>query len=99
MHFLPPLHLRSLSSLVACVGFTSVCCFAQPMFLPVESTPYDNQMTLVQPVLSYISYGVEDMVSMMIVNRWITKLRRIPYRYSRQWETPFEVNVARAADC
>src|ERR1700730_2159855 len=81
MLFPSPLRLKCLSSLVAYIGFTSVCCFAQPMFLPVESTPYDNQMTRVQPVLSSVSDLAEDQVSLMVVNQWITKLRRIPYRY------------------
>ena len=29
----------------------------------------------------------------------MNNLREIPYRYSKQWQTPHEVNVTRRADC
>lgn len=95
----PSLPLRHLSWLVACAGLASGCCFAQPVFFPVEATPYDNQMARVQPVLGSIGSEPIDGVSLTIVNQWMTKLRRLPYRYSKQWQTPFEVNAASAADC
>ncbi|MEP7014592.1 MAG: transglutaminase domain-containing protein [Verrucomicrobiota bacterium] len=29
----------------------------------------------------------------------MSKLRQIPYRYSKQWQTPVEVSITRRADC
>jgi predicted transglutaminase-like cysteine proteinase len=97
---LSPLRLRRcLSSLVACAGITATYCFAQSIFYPVESTPYDNQMARVQPVLASSGGAPAEEVSLAIVNRWINKLRRVPYRYSKQWMTPFEVSTTKTADC
>ena len=40
-----------------------------------------------------------DGVSFALVNEWMIELRAMPYRYSREWRTPSEVEAARAADC
>ena len=77
----------------------SACCFGQPVLSPVESTPYDNQMARIQPVLLSTSVQPAEEISMPMVNQWMKKMRRLPYRYSKQWQTPFEVTTARAADC
>lgn len=77
----------------------SASCFGQPVLSPVESTPYDNQMARIQPVLWSTSSQTADEISMAAVNQWMKKMRRLPYRYSKQWQTPFEVTTARAADC
>ena len=95
-----PCRRTCLSSLIACIGFvSSVWCFGQPTFFPVESTPYDRQMGRVQPVLVSLSSQPADEISWATVNQWMTKLNRLPYRYSKQWQTPFEVSATKAADC
>lgn len=97
---LPSLCLKKiLSSLAVCLGFTSVCCSAQPMFFAVKSTPYDRQMARVRPVLTCVASHSAGGIPLATVNQWMNTLRAIPYRYSRQWQTPSEVNAARAADC
>lgn len=78
------------------VASTSV---ARPILFAVESTPYDRQMLRVQPVLAAADAQVADEVSLAIVNQWMSRLRRIPYRYSKQWQTPTEVGLSRMADC
>ena len=90
---------RCLLPLLACIGLTSPCCFAQPTFFPVESTPYDHQMLRVQPVLVAVGTNPAGKVSVAVVNQWMNKLRRIPYRYSKQWQTPREVGITKMADC
>jgi hypothetical protein len=91
---------RCLSSLVLCAGFIAIPGFAQPIFLMMEeSTPYDRQMTRVLPVIAAPSYAEADQVSLQMVNLWMIKLRKIRYRYSREWKTPAEVKLERAADC
>ena|ERR1700730_14035185 len=96
----PPSLLRKcLAALVACACLASAHCFAQQIFFPIESTPYDNQMARVQPVLASITAVPADAVSLTTIEQWMYALRRLPYRYSKQWQTPFEVNTAGAADC
>lgn len=90
---------RCLLPLLACTGLTSACCFAQSTFFAVESTPYDNQMARVQPVLAAISSETADEISLTTVNQWMSQLRQIPYRYSKQWQTPVEVSRTKRADC
>jgi hypothetical protein len=73
--------------------------FAQSTFLEVDSTPYDRQMLRVQPILTAPSGYTVDGISFTLVNEWMIELRAMPYRYSHQWQTPSEVEAARAADC
>ena len=73
--------------------------FAQSTFLEVDSTPYDRQMSRVQPTLTAPVGYMIDGVSFGLVNEWMIELRAMPYRYSREWQTPTEVEAARAADC
>ena len=74
-------------------------CIAQPVLFPVECTPYDRQMSRIEPVLFSVCIQPAEEIPMAIVNRSIKKIRRLPYHYSKQWQTPFEVSAARAADC
>jgi len=73
--------------------------FAQSTFLEVESTPYDRQMLRVQSTLTAPSGYTVEGISFALVNEWMIELRAMPYRYSREWHTPSEVEAARAADC
>ncbi len=73
-------------------------CFAQPLLLSVKSTPYDRQMTRIQPVLCSKS-ATGERISLTLVNHWIQDLREIPYGFSPVWKTPDEVESAPAADC
>jgi predicted transglutaminase-like cysteine proteinase len=84
--------------IVAITGFSSVG-FAQPALFEVASTPYDKQMARVEPTLTAPSGYTFDRISFTLVNEWISQLRAMPYRYSREWHTPSEVEAARAADC
>jgi hypothetical protein len=72
---------------------------AQSIFFEVDSTPYDRQMERVQPTLAAPSGYSFDGLSFALVNEWMIELRAMPYRYSREWRTPLEVETARAADC
>lgn len=65
----------------------------------MAATPYDRQMTRVQPVLNSAPPGENESVSLDIVNRWMSDLRGIPYGYSMQWRTPGEVARDPVADC
>jgi predicted transglutaminase-like cysteine proteinase len=74
-------------------------CLAQSQFVEIAYTPYDHQMERIQPVLAASSGYTFDGVSFALVNEWMIELRAMPYRYSREWQTPFEVESRRAADC
>ena len=71
----------------------------QSAFLEVASTPYDRQMARIEPVLIAPSGYMIDGMSFALVNEWMIQLRAMPYRYSREWHTPSEVEAARVADC
>lgn len=73
-------------------------CFADPMFFSVKSTPYDNQMSRIQPVLASGARN-DGQVSLTVVNHWMNDLRAIPYGFTMEWKTPSEVENGRAADC
>ena len=97
---LSPLRFRKcLGSVVVCIGFTSICCFAHTMFFAVDSTPYDHQMARVYPNLLPAARYPATWVSLMTINQWVSALRAMPYQYSRQWKTPAEVQSEQAADC
>jgi len=40
-----------LALIAALISFSTISCFAESVFLSVNSTPYDRQMTRIQPVL------------------------------------------------
>ena len=71
----------------------------QSNFLEVQWTPYDRQMSRIQPTLAAPSGYTFEGISYGLVNEWMIELRAMPYRYSREWRKPFEVENARAGDC
>lgn len=95
---LPPLLRRCFLPLLAFIGLASAS-FARPIFLAVDSTPYDRQMLRVQPVLAAENRNPGGEISLAVVNQWMNRLRGIPYQYSKQWQTPREVNMAKRGDC
>jgi hypothetical protein len=95
----PPRVRKYLCSLTACIAFSAVSCFAETTYFAVDATPYDHQMIRVVPVLASTHVAWADQVSVLIVNYWMSQLRAKPYRYSRRWQTPAEVEAAEGADC
>lgn len=92
---------RVLTLFATLFGLAVTSCFAAPsILLPVESTPYDRQMTRIRPVLTANASapGRTD-VSLALVNHWMEDLRDIPYGYQLEWRTPEEVQSRRPADC
>jgi hypothetical protein len=77
----------------------AVSCFAETMFFAVDSTPYDGQMTRVSQVLNAGGGPRLGQTSLVALNRWISRLRAMPYRYSKRWKTPGEVKSAKVGDC
>jgi hypothetical protein len=93
---------KALCLAVAILSLCSVRSFARPVFVAVNNTPYDHQMSRIQPVLVSHHHGTQAAdqgVSLAMVNHWIWNLRAIPYGFSPQWETPAEVESASTADC
>src|SRR6478752_2704362 len=77
-----------------------VGCFANPILLPVRTTPYDRQMARIQPILvSTPAQGANQELPLRLINRWIGELRNIPYGFCMQWKTPAEVAHEAVADC
>lgn len=95
----PFLLKRVFFALLALIGFSCISCYAEPLLLPVKSTPYDNQMSRILPVL--ISHRERDQgkVSLRVVNHWIGDLRSIPYGFTKAWKTPAETESGEPADC
>lgn len=71
----------------------------QAAFFEVSTTPYDRQMTRVQTTLTAPSRYTVKGLSFALINEWMIRLRAMPYRYSREWRTPAEVEAARMGDC
>jgi hypothetical protein len=96
-----PFNYRKIAALiVTIVCLSSVSGFAQSLFLSVPSTPYDRQMSRIQPILfSKAATPQNSNLSLAVVNQWIQDLRGIPYGFSAEWKTPEEVETAAAADC
>lgn len=94
-----PFAPRKMFALVATlVCLSTASCFASSVFLSVDSTPYDRQMSRILPVLTASNGGGND-VSISRVNQWMGDLREIPYGYQMEWKTPQEVETRRPADC
>jgi hypothetical protein len=91
------IYLRSLW-LILLFASTSLG-FAQSAFFEVDATPYDRQMSRIEPTLLASAGYAIDGLSIALVNQWMIELRGMPYRYSREWRTPSEVEAARVADC
>ena len=92
------------ASKIGLVGLTLFClsclsAFAQSAYVTVNSTPYDRQMSRIQPVLVSSAGHKDQSVSLSLVNSWIGNLRAIPYGFSMDWKTPQEVQLGAYADC
>jgi hypothetical protein len=97
---LQPFNVRKTFLLVfALLCLSSISVFAESLFIGVDSTPYDRQMTRIRPVLSTKQNARKEDLSLALVNHWIQDLRGIPYGFSPQWKTPSEVQTAPVADC
>jgi hypothetical protein len=95
-----PFEPRKILLLIAgVICFAVFPCFAQPVLLNVAATPYDHQMSRIQPILTSKAESAKDGLSLALVNHWIQDLREIPYGFSPEWKTPEEVETAPAADC
>ena len=95
-----PFHPKKIAALVAAlIGLSSVSCFAESVFMTVKATPYDRQMTRIQPVLFTKTSAHKENLSLAVVNHWIQDLRGIPYGFSAEWKTPAEVQTGAYADC
>src|SRR3954468_11580049 len=81
------------------ICFAVFPCLAEPVLMSVESTPYDRQMSRIQPVLLTKTETSKQNLSLAVVNQWIQSLREIPYGFSPEWKTPDEVESAPVADC
>jgi predicted transglutaminase-like cysteine proteinase len=97
IHPFEPKKIFLLAVAILCLLF-AIPCFAQPVLLSVPNTPYDRQMSRIQPALTSQPEARES-VSLNLVNHWIKGLREIPYGFSNEWKTPQEVETAPAADC
>jgi hypothetical protein len=87
-----------LALVVSLLCLANVSSFASSLFMPVDSTPYDRQMTRIRPVLVSKASG-RGQVSLSTVNQWMEDLRGIPYAYHLEWKTPAEVQSGAPADC
>jgi hypothetical protein len=95
-----PFAFRKLFALAAAlVCLSTASCFASAMFLSVDTTPYDRQMSRIRPVLLSEPAGHVSQLSLSVVNHWMEDLREIPYGYQLEWKTPDEVQSRQPADC
>ncbi|MDQ6911396.1 MAG: hypothetical protein M3128_00790 [Verrucomicrobiota bacterium] len=92
-----PRKIFALAAAIICLSTASS--FASAIFLSVDSTPYDRQMSRIRPVLVSRSAEAEGDVSLSVVNQWMGDLREIPYGYHIEWRTPAEVETGAPADC
>jgi hypothetical protein len=69
------------------------------MFLTVDRTPYDQQMAPIWVFVNADTLPGSQETSLPTLNDWIRRLRALPYRYSKRWKTPTEVNSDRMGDC
>jgi hypothetical protein len=73
---------------------------ADALLFTVGTTPYDNQMARIRPVLTaHAGRASADGVSMNVVNKWMGDLRSIPYGFTTVWKTPAEAQSGAPADC
>jgi hypothetical protein len=92
-----PKKIFALAAAVICLSTAS--CFASAIFLSVDATPYDRQMSRIRPILVSRASESEGDVSLSLVNQWMGNLREIPYGYHMEWRTPSEVETGAPADC
>jgi hypothetical protein len=95
----PFLSKRMLVILFAVLTLSALSCLADSSFFSVSATPYDRQMSRIQPALTSSAQAQKAMVSLAAVNHWMSDLRAIPYGFSVQWRTPTEVTHDPVADC
>jgi hypothetical protein len=89
---------RTLLLTVALLSVAASSSFADALLFTVSTTPYDNQMARIRPVLT-ASSRTSGGVSLNIVNKWIGDLRSIPYGFTAMWKTPAEAQSGAPADC
>ena len=85
--------------LLVLVGLSVASSEASSIFVSVKSTPYDHQMSRIQPILVEGRDGNGSEVSLRLVNQWIGNLRSIPYGFTKAWKTPAETQSGQPADC
>ena len=95
----PFLSRRFFAIFFALLALSLLSTFAETTLLSVPATPYDHQMSRIQPILVSSNSGAPANVTLGLVNRWMNDLRGIPYGYSAQWRTPEEVTHDPVADC
>ena len=83
----------------ASLALSTVSSFADALMFAVDSTPYDNQMARIRPVLAHGNASGGTHVSVALVNAWMADLRSIPYGFTRVWKTPAETESGAPADC
>ncbi len=79
-------------------GLSTTSAFADALMFAVNTTPYDNQMSRIRPVLT-ASGSAGNHVSLNAVNAWMGDLRSIPYGFTTVWKTPAETESGAPADC
>src|SRR5438477_13012203 len=82
---------KILALIFALIGLSTISCLADSVFLNVDSTPYDRQMSSIQPVLFTTSSTHKENLSLGLVNHLVQELRGIPYGFNSEWKTPAEV--------
>lgn len=90
---------RILIVLLVLIGLSCASSQAATVFVSVNSTPYDHQMSRIKPVLNSAAHAQGADVSLRLVNQWIADLRSIPYGFTRVWKTPSETQSGEPADC
>ena len=95
---LDPFALRRLFFLLLVAIGSAASAFGDSILLSVKTTPYDNQMNRIRPVLASEANPRGD-VSLGMVNYWIGDLRSIPYGFTKEWKTPAETQSGAPADC
>ena len=87
--------LLSLTLLATC----STASYGDALLFAVKSTPYDNQMARIRPVLTASESEGGQEVTLATVNQWMGQLRAIPYGFTATWKTPAEAQSGAPADC
>lgn len=90
---------KTLLFAAALFALASSTSFADALLFTVSSTPYDNQMARIRPVLTAVNHSSTNRVSLNVVNQWMGDLRSIPYGFTVMWKTPAEAQSGAPADC
>jgi hypothetical protein len=88
-----------LAFFLVAIGFYAAASYGATTLVSVNTTPYDNQMRRIRPILETPGESMRRDLSVRLVNEWIGSLRAIPYGFSRLWKTPSEVDTSPVADC